>query len=64
MLAQGNSRNGSFILKRLIKKKKFRKRLLLERSANEKKLELIVNLKRKLNNMNEHSKQKKVFDDD
>jgi hypothetical protein len=37
-----------FILKRLVKKKRFRKRLYLENETNTKKIEIVLALKKKM----------------
>lgn len=52
ILANNNRNNQIFILKRLIKKKRFRRRLYMDKESNEKKIELILNIKRKLSQQN------------
>lgn len=48
IMAVDNSSNQVFILKRLIKKKRFRKRLYMDTESNTKKIELVLALKKKM----------------
>jgi hypothetical protein len=48
LMALGNPANQVFILKRLVQKKRFRKRLYLDPETSTKKIEMVIALKKKI----------------
>lgn len=47
-MAQDSSANAEYILKKLVQKKRFSKRLYLDPETNTKKIELVLALKKKM----------------